>query len=517
MKRILSLLLCITMVLPLSACGSKTETAAKTETKTEAASEQQEGQGGNTSGIDFGEEPYTISVCYAVGSEAQPDLGVIEEKLNEITLKEINAKVKLEVVSLYSMANVYALKASSQEKMDLMVLFPGSKYLASFANSNAIMPIEEYVGQWGKEMTEIIGDKMKVGEYKDHQYAIPQTTGVSKNGYGFYLSRELCAKYDIDPASIATIEDLEAAFALVKENEPGVTILMPEMSSSSIGAALVSYTDSCGAGEGVLEVKDDGSLGVINYKGTEEYMAISEKVREWYEKGYISKDVLTSQDHGADVLKTGKCFAVSTSSIDPAMGDDVKVAVILNHEKPLLATSDEQLIMYAVSSNSERPEKAIQFLNLCFESEEIANLIRFGVEGVHYNVLENGAIDTANNAAYINPWNLLGDYDKLYVELKSLESMVGVETVEQYKEKMDAWEVEVSPAYGFNFDPTNVKTEIAACDEINNKYNLAISNGTVDPKTEIPKWNQELENAGLQKVMDEKLTQLNEWYSKQNK
>lgn len=522
MKKIVSLVLFAAMLMGLTACGGTNNNPSTTADSSTAGSKESAETTESTpadetqaSAIDFDEEPYTIHICYAVLGEAQPDLTMIEEKLNEITLREINAKVELEAISLFSMANVYALKASSQEKMDLMILFPGSSYMTSFANSNLIMPIEDYVDQWGSDLTAVLGDMMQAGEYKDHLYAIPQNKDVRKNALGFNLSKELCEKYDIDPAAIQTIEDLEAAFETIKANEPEITVLMPETSGGSIAYVLAGYYDNCGTGSGGLEVQDDGSLKVVNYYDNESYMQACQKVREWYEKGYISKDVLTAQESGSQAMQAGKCFANAVTSISPNMGDQWSTSILLSEEKPYMTTTDDQLILWAVPSTCERPDKSIQFLNMCFASEEATNLMMYGVEDVHYTMLENGSIDTTNNADWQNYWPMFGDYNKQYIRADLLVSM-GVETVEQYKTTMAAWEVEMSPAYGFNFDPTNVKTDIAACDAVNDEYMQVIANGTVDPEVEIPKWIQKLKDAGIQNIIDEKQKQLDEWLASQN-
>lgn len=530
-KRILSLLLVVIMAASLAACGNsgslgktagtdskdtKKETDAGKETSTDTMDVTEGGEtvAAGNSEIDFNEEPYTLHICYAVPGEAQPDLAMITEKLNEITLKEINAKVELEAVSLFSIANVYALKASSQEKMDLMVLCPGGNYLTNFANSNLLLPIEEYVDQWGSDIKEVLGDTLKVGQFKEHQYAIPQNGGIGKMASGFKLSISLCEKYNINPDEIKTIEDLEAAFAVIKENEPEVTVLMPESAGGGIIYSLLDYYDTCGSGGGILDVQDDGSLKIVNQLETEDYMNACKKVREWYEKGYISKDVLTAQDGGTDAIKAGKCFASAVASIGVAKGDDYNRCVTINETKPLVTTSDSQLILWGVGVNCERPDKAVQFLNLCCASEEITNLFKWGVEGVHYQLLENGAVDNSMGAAWQNYWWMLGDYFKGYTANTDLES-AGMSSPEEFKAAESNWQEEYSPAYGFNFDPSNVKNQIAACDSITNEYQLAIACGTVDPEKELKKFSDALISAGLEDVMKEKELQLNEWYAAQ--
>lgn len=135
--------------------------------------------------------------------------------------------------------------------MDLMLLFPGFSYLASYANSNLVQPIDEEVEQWGADIVTALGEQLEAGQYEGIQYMIPQNKDVRRNAYGFNLSLELCEKYDINPDDVKTLEDLEAAFETIKTSEPTVTVLMPEMTGTNIATVLDAYYDNCGTGGGV--------------------------------------------------------------------------------------------------------------------------------------------------------------------------------------------------------------------------------------------------------------------------
>ncbi|KAA2292332.1 extracellular solute-binding protein, partial [Clostridioides difficile] len=210
--------------------------------------------------IDFNEEPYTIKVNYAVLGQEQPDLPKIEEKLNEVTLKEINAKVDLEGVSLYNMANAYALKASSGEKADLLMLMPGNQYLAPFANNKMIRPIDEELGNWGPALKETLGDLLGAGQFNGKQFAIPQKMD-QKNTIGFNMNKSILDKYNIDINSIKSIADMDPIFAKIHEGEPEMSMIASEVSPGNIANNLV-YFDGFGNQYGGL--MDDSGMKIIN-------------------------------------------------------------------------------------------------------------------------------------------------------------------------------------------------------------------------------------------------------------
>ena len=61
------------------------------------------------------------------------------------------------------------------------------------------------------------------------------------------------------------------------------------------------------------------------------------------------------------------------------------------------------------------------------------------------------------------------------------------------------------------FDSTPVKNEVAACTNVVNEFSISITSGLVDPETTIPEFVKKLEASGIDKIIAEKQSQLNEW------
>ena len=61
------------------------------------------------------------------------------------------------------------------------------------------------------------------------------------------------------------------------------------------------------------------------------------------------------------------------------------------------------------------------------------------------------------------------------------------------------------------FDSTNVRTEIANCSSIITEMLPALSAGSVDPETQVPTFLERLKEAGVDKIIEEKQAQLDEW------
>ena len=73
----------------------------------------------------------------------------------------------------------------------------------------------------------------------------------------------------------------------------------------------------------------------------------------------------------------------------------------------------------------------------------------------------------------------------------------------------------VSRFMGYNFDTSNVSSEITAVIAEIGKYGPALNVGTVDPEDMLPKFLDALEAAGMSKIIEENQRQLDEWLAAQ--
>ena len=85
-----------------------------------------------------------------------------------------------------------------------------------------------------------------------------------------------------------------------------------------------------------------------------------------------------------------------------------------------------------------------------------------------------------------------------------------------YWDKLDRFNknAKASPAKGFIWKPENVQREAAACRDIVDKYYNGLILGCLNPDEAIPKFNEELEKAGINTIINEKQRQLDVWLSK---
>jgi putative aldouronate transport system substrate-binding protein len=158
--------------------------------------------------------------------------------------------------------------------------------------------------------------------------------------------------------------------------------------------------------------------------------------------------------------------------------------------------------MFAISTASKNPDRAMMFLNLLNTDPYLMTLLNYGVEGVHYNLNADGLVEFTDKRADYQPWrNGMGN-----ITLLPPQAGEGVGFWDNFKAYYGS--AKEIPILGFAFNGKNVETEMGALSNVGAEYMLALDTGTVDPAEKLPEFLQKLDDNGMQKVVDEANTQL---------
>ena len=172
----------------------------------------------------------------------------------------------------------------------------------------------------------------------------------------------------------------------------------------------------------------------------------------------------------------------------------------------------------AIPITCEDQAPVLKFLNLLYSDPDVLNILDWGIEGVHYERVP----DTDTLIRY--PEGVTSDNDGYGLNQgwsfgNQLISYAW-ETVgtDDYYEEMKAFNESAvtSKAVGFIFDSSPVKSEVAALDSVLAEYRLGLENGELDPEEYLPKFQQALREAGIEKVIAEKQRQLDAWVAAQS-
>ena len=174
-------------------------------------------------------------------------------------------------------------------------------------------------------------------------------------------------------------------------------------------------------------------------------------------------------------------------------------------------TAQEAWIGWGIGRNCKYPERTLEVLNFTYTSAEVMNLLNWGIEGAHYQFVdeEKGIITYPDGVdAQSKTYGLNHGYEIPNQKIAYVWEGNDPSIWDEYDEFNNA---EPMISTGFIFDNSSVSTQISALTNVQNQYFDAIGSGAVDPETAIDEFNDALYAAGLQDVIDAKQEQLDEF------
>jgi putative aldouronate transport system substrate-binding protein len=451
-------------------------------------------------------EPYEIN-AYFLAPQCK-DLSLVQEELNKLLKKKINATIKLNYYWWDSYQQKQQLAVTSGGKIDIM-FSPSWWGFNDYVAKQAWLPLDDLLAKYGKDITENIAPAyLKAPIVNGKLYAIPTAKDMFGTG-GFIFNKELIDKYNFDINSITKPEDIEPWLKTIKEKEPGIIPFL-----STTGDQQQYLVQDWQINVGTVDVpvgyqKTDRNVKIVNLMETDISKRIYKLTRSWYQKGYINKDVATLQD-GTPIKKAKKVFAWA-EQLKPGKADELKAQfgydlVQANAWKDIqyyTTTPDLTNSQLVIPRTSGDPARAMMFINLLFSDKEIKNLLDWGIENKHYKKISDNQIDfadgvNADNSGYygLAQWAMGGS--------QFLDYLWASESPDKWQ-KMKEFNDSARPMkiVGWTYDSSNVKSEMAALAPIGQNQGRPLSEGLVDYDTYYPKLKTSLEKAGIQKVIDD--------------
>ena len=171
----------------------------------------------------------------------------------------------------------------------------------------------------------------------------------------------------------------------------------------------------------------------------------------------------------------------------------------------------------AITVSCKYPEKAMQALELINTDPFVATAIRFGLEGTHWTLNEDGTLNTDGtlNANNDNNFYWYGAQFGAIVYSKVPAS----KGTAQFMEKLAAANAKAKAGnMGFIFDPSPVQNEVAACSAKIDEYNTNLKFGKHETMEQVDAalaaFSAALDEAGIAKVVAECQRQLDAFLGK---
>lgn len=504
-KRILATVLGMSLLVSsLTGCGKSDNTAEGPVSGTSS----------NAQNTTDTKDMYTVTMA-VIGND-QADMDKVEAEMNKLLAKDVGAQIDVITLGWGVYQQQLQLMLSGDEKLDLVPIMYNNA--STYVNSGQVLDLSELIDEYGVNMRAAVGDDIiKVANMNGYVFGVP----VEKEWYAdscLVMRKDILDKYGLDVSGIDSLEDCAPIFETIHEKEPDMKIIVGAK-DSLIGN--IYFSDALSDKFGVLD-NGGADTTIVNYYETDNYKNLANTIHDFYEKGYIDKDMGTCTDAGTTILKAGNAFCFATP-FKPGVAEQESlntgyelVAVNINPTPAFCYTNAVAAISWGIAQNCGNPEMTMKVLDYMYSSTEMMNLFNWGIEGEHYVVKDEAndvigfpeGIDASNAKYNLNMgWELPNQYNIHVWEGSSRDIMNAQKEMNSTANK--------SKALGFMFDSTSVSNEIAALSNVVSQYSAAIDCGAANPDVAIKEFNDKLYAAGLQTVIDEKQRQLDEWLANQ--
>ncbi len=528
MKKAMAVLLAAGMLVSSAACGGGDSPAGGNEGNGGGSSQANQEAGGDASGgdegadsaggIDMNEEPYTVAIQVVTlpGTTLEQEAEV-EEAVNAITLPAINCKVDIQNVWISEVANTTSMGAAGGEKMDLIHVAT-LQQIGSMAGQGILydMNQDNLLQTRGKKLVELYGDLLEVGNVNGQQLAVPADIWTAR-AFGFYYNKNMAEELNITVPEETDMDGLEKALYAVKEKKPDMNPYYTGSGENLLLGYYTSYEAYGGSNAPYGAVMDSSAdTTVVNLYATDLFKDYCLKMYNWKKDGIMSGDT-TDTTTNQDYFKTNAIFAVpcevspAAKAVNDAQYPEISLGwTITGKQQKTFSTASAY--MWGIASGSERPDKAMDFLNFLYENAEVANLMRYGIEGVNYTKIEGSDRLVETNGTYPVNFYHAGNAREMYMAMPATETIF---------EESDAFENEakVSPLLGYMFDSSAYQTETATITAAIGKYLPQLQSGASESEEAvlalIDEFNQKLEDAGINDVIKGNQEQLDAYLAGQ--
>jgi putative aldouronate transport system substrate-binding protein len=398
-KKTLALLLALAL-LALTACASPSSVpSAKPESSAPAATAAQtEGPAETAAEL----APYEITY-YMWSLKASDQVEIVEAAINELIGPKFNATIDFTMITSGDWDSKAMVPLRAGEKIDIFYTPEWLNFMTNIANGS-LLKLNDEGGPYGsliEPYPQTVADEgafITANLIDGELYTLSTIKELCVPG-GLIWNQEYVEKYGIDIASVDTYEKMDPYLAMYKEDNPGSYPVLATTGWSFISPFIQGFLNNMDP----ISIRI-GEKGAVN--GEPELVWESAEAREhvkwmgeWASKGYVNPDAQLKTYSMTDSLNAGQ-FLVYYNQLK---GGQVKAKEIMSSSgNPDLRLIEQQTSasvivtthlggsMYGIPVTSKDPQRAMMFLNEMFQNTELVNLMAWGIEGVHYDLDDQG-------------------------------------------------------------------------------------------------------------------------------
>ncbi len=490
--------------------------------------------------VDFS-QPFDVPITWYLraGIADTEDSDAVNERLNEVLAERgFNVGVQIEFINRPDYADRMSLVNTAGEQYDLaLVTESWFNHYPQNVENEFLTALSHYQHPTSGETVDLLQEftpglwaSMPEGGWDAARidgviYAIPNQQ-IWVRPFGVSIRRDIMEALDLraDIDALDNWADLTPILQTVQDAIDDGTLANRVADGQNLRRAFATADlvktenarmDPIGPAGMVVRIDDD-DLQVESFYFTDEFEDLVRIRRDWQERGLTTPDLLDPQEQIAG-YGAGQ-YAVDVGRLVKP-GGDLEQAARMGYswyENPIapafIDTGGPTATMTGVSSTIEdnygRLRAVLQFMEYVHTDPEIYNLIAKGIEGRHWDWVDEDAqlIRVRENSRY-RPnidWAIGNQFNALYID----PDQVGAwpETLELNQSAI------ASPALGFRFDASSVQTAVAAIQSITGEYLDPLVNGQAsNVDAAIAEFRRQLTSAGINDLLQEAQSQIDAW------
>lgn len=508
------------MALGLIGCGSGNGNDSKGETQSSSKADTSVSSDSPYANVDVDLSEKKTVVMYVLGDRPEDMDEVLDKANSEYFEPNLNTTLDLEFLNWSDYSTKYSLLLAGGDAVDLIYTAAWCYYNDEVANG----AFKELDPEWLKTYMPLSYEQQPAESWEEIAidgkiYAVPKAKSTFTAYNVVAVRQDLIEKYNLtEPDSwdnyVKYLKELAD-----KQGETGVTALNTNANREQL---LTVYGQSKGI-QGVTEGYDfeyyannsDAAPSADDiwylytsdfYKDYCETMADLASAKVW------SNDAVNDTSDVQAYFENGTSgsfvwnSSVFTAGKNLESSDSGKYAVYDVTPDVKRNRGSYSTDAIAITEKSEDPERAALVLDYMKGDVNLNRLLLGGIEGEHYELDADGyrtALDAADGYGWNNwAWAINRQDEPDEAGLDEREIAINEHNEEQ----------EYVPAQtGFTFDPSNVQTEFTVVQSIVDEYKMAFALGIYGDDTDktFEDFKKQLEDAGIDKVLDEFVSQYN--------
>ena len=478
MKKILSLVLALTMVLSMGLCTAQAE------------------------------EPIKIVWWVYASGDAPIDTKLVVDAANAYSAEKIGVTVEL----IFKNEEQFDLSMNTGEYYDMTFTCDWANNFVDNAINEMFYDITDLVKTATPALYECIDQKYwdVAGSIDGVIYAVPTLKDMASQQF-FRMDKERYEALGFTLPETIKFADLEPMLKAYKEtyNEypmamgKGGLTGMTNLAQWIAGSYLCSPYSFAGT---EMENK------IVPFWESEELMEMYRLLHKWYDLGYINPDAATIESQGKEVrtIRSGSAWPGYYAGYTSWGAMEVQGVC---YAGPFMSIATMRGAMNAVNAaaTEEKAIACLKYLELLNTDRTFRDILRFGIEGTHFNYVDVDGVKAVERTEQGDKnWSMDG-----FVTGSVVNASVTSNAIYDWEKIYEGYEnALVSTLGAFNFDKTDVEAEHAACNAVMAKYTAELLTGTIDIDEKLPTIKAELEAAGYEAVLEAAQSQLDAYLGK---